>query len=241
MLQYTLFLRHNHTFGGGHFLKILNKLERKFGRFYIENLMLYIVIGNVIVFIFTFLFPELSISSYLYFDRVMIMQGQVWRILSFVFIPFDFNPIFMLISAYFYWMIGSNLERAWGGFNFNVFYFTGIIGTIIAGFITGYATNYYLNLSLFLAFAIIFPNVEFLLFFFIPIKAKYLAYVDAALLVWSFFTTDFSGKMAILVAFLNIAIFFGGDTFNKIRDKFRYRKVRKNFRIQMSSRDKDDD
>ena len=81
----------------------------------------------------------------------------------------------------------------------------------------------------------------FLLFFFIPIKAKYLAYVDAALLIWSFFTTDFSGKMAILVAFLNIAIFFGGDTFNKIRDKFRYRKVRKNFRIQMSSRDNDDE
>lgn len=220
-------------------MNLLNKLERKFGRFYISNLMLYLVIGNVIVFAFVYLFPDLPITSYMYFDRDLIFGGQVWRVLSFLFVPYNFNPIFMLISAYFYWLIGSQLESAWGGFRFNIFYFTGVIGTIIGGLITGYATAYYLNLSLFLAYALLFPNEEFLLMFFIPIKAKYLAYVDVVLLFWEFLISGWGERAAIIVAFLNIALFFGGDYFNKLRDKFRYRKTRRNFKIQMSGRNDD--
>lgn len=222
-------------------MNLLSKLERKFGRFYIQNLMLYIVIGNLIVFIFAYLFPDLPITYYLDFDRDAVLHGQVWRVISFIFYPYDFNPIFMLISCYFYWMIGTHLEQAWGSFRFNVFYLTGVIGTLIGGFITGYATSYYLNLSLFLALAAVFPNMEFLLFFFIPIKAKYLAYVDVAFLLWDFIMCCISGQwgsvVSILVAFLNIALFFGGGFINRIKDHFKYRKTRKNFKINMTHRD----
>ena len=214
-------------------MKFLNKLERKFGRYYIPNLMLYIVIGNVIVFAFHYLFSDLGIPYFLSFNRDLIFSGEVWRLISFVFVPFNYNPIFMLISMYFYWMIGTHLESAWGGFNFNVFYFTGLMGTIIGGLITGYATADYLNLSLFLAFAAIFPNTQFLLFFFIPIKAKYLAYVDAALLICEFVISGVSGKVAIAVAFLNIALFFCFYFIRKIRDRIKYRKVRQNFKRNM--------
>ncbi len=69
--------------------------------------MLYIVIGNLIVFIFDYLFPELLISSYMYFDRDAVLGGQVWRVLSFILVPFNSNPVFMLISCYFYWLIGK--------------------------------------------------------------------------------------------------------------------------------------
>ncbi len=199
--------------------------------------MLYLVIGNIIIFIFDYLFPDLGLSWYMNFDRDAVFAGQVWRIVSFVFVPYNFNPIFMLFSAFFYYFIGINLERAWGGFNFNVFYFTGVIGTIIGGLITGYATAYYLNLSLFLAFAAVFPDEQFRIYFIIPIKAKYIAYVDAAWLALSFFLTDLSGKAAILIAFLNIALFFGGDTWNRLRDHFRYRKARRNFKANMNRRD----
>lgn len=195
---------------------------------------MYIVVGNIIVFVFSYLFPNLPIINYLSFNRSAIFSGQIWRIVSFIFEPYNYSPIFMIISCYFYWMIGTQLERAWGGFNFNVFYFTGVIGTIIGGLITGYATCYYLNLSLFLAFAIIFPNMQFLLFFFIPIKAKYLAYVDVALLLWELIQavvySQWGSAVSIIVAFINIAIFFGGDFTRKIIDRFRYRKVRRNFK-----------
>lgn len=230
-------------------MNLLNKLERKFGRYYIPNLMLYIVIGNLIVFIFDYLFPELLISSYMYFDRDAVLNGQVWRVLSFILVPFNSNPVFMLISCYFYWLIGTQLEQVWGGFRFNVFYLTGIIGTIIGGFISGYASAGYLNLSLFLAFAILFPNERFLLFYFIPVKAKWLAWIDAAGLLFVLITTLAGGywqiSLCIIISFLNLALFFGGGVIQRIKVNFKSRKVRREWRdvrIKMTSRDdKDND
>ena len=223
-------------------MKWLNKLERKLGRYYISNLMLYIVIGTVVVFAFSYLLPETPIASYISFERDMIFKGQIWRIISFIFMPYSFSPIFMLISGYFYYSIGTALENAWGGFRFNVFYFVGVIATIIGGFITGYATCHYLNLSLFLAYAALFPNQTFLLFFVIPIKAKYIAYIDAAFLFLEFLTTPiWSYRIAIIIAFVNFFLFFGGAFFRKIRDHFKYAKMRKNFKIEMSRRRMDDE
>lgn len=230
------------------FLKLLNKLERKFGRYYIPNLMLYLVVGNLIVFIFDFLFPELYISSYMYFDREAIMQGQVWRIISFVLEPYSYNPMWMLFSCYFYWLIGSQLEQVWGGFRFNVFYITGIIGTILGGLITGFASAEYLNLSLFLAFAILFPNERFLLFFIIPVKAKWLAWIDAAILIIDVITAFSFGfwqsGVCILISFLNLAVFFGTDVLGMMRINFKNRKVRREWRdvrIKMHTNDKYND
>ncbi|MCH5192475.1 MAG: hypothetical protein J1F11_00835 [Oscillospiraceae bacterium] len=213
-------------------MNILNKLERKFGRYYISNLMLYIVIGTGIVFASIYLFPDIGalLLYYLSFDRTAILHGQIWRIISFVFLPESFNPISMLFWLYLYWMIGSSLENYWGGFRFNLYYFSGVLFAIIAGFITGYATNYYLNLSLFLAIAILNPNMQLLLFFFIPVKMKWLGWLYVAILVYSFIFSGWGTRVLIIISLLNIVLFFGGDFFGKIRDKFKYRKVRKNFR-----------
>lgn len=211
-------------------MNLLNKLNRKFGRYYISNLMLYIVIGTGIVFAFWYLLPTTPLLQYLTFDRSAILRGQVWRLISFIFIPENGNPISMLFWLYLYWLIGSSLEDQWGGFNFNVYYFSGVIFAIIGGFITGFATVHYLNLSLFLAIAVINPNMQLLLFFFIPVKMKWLAWVDAAFLIYSFIFGTFGMKIVILLSMLNFILFFGGDFFRFIRDKIRYRKVRKNFK-----------
>lgn len=217
------------------------KLERKIGRYAIQNLMLYIVIGSGIVFAFDWLFPELAISSYFYFDRDRILNGEIWRIISFIIMPYDSNPLFMLISMYFYWLCGSHLERQWGSFSFNIFYLTGILGTIIGGLISGLATNTYMNTSLFLAFALLYPEMRFLLFFIIPVKAKYIAYITAGYLCIMLIRAPFWGKLCIIAAFINIALFFGRGAYLKIRDKYKYRNVRRNYKIHMSSRNKDDE
>ena len=211
-------------------LNILNKLERKFGRYYISNLMLYIVIGTGIVYAFQYLFTDIPLWSSLTFNKDAIFHGQIWRLVSFVFIPESGNPISMLFWLYLYWFIGSSLENYWGGFRFNVYYFSGVIFAIIAGLITGYTTNHYLNLSLFLAIAILNPNMQLLLFFFIPVKMKWLGWLYVALLVYNFIFSGWSIRIIILISLLNIVLFFGGDFFSRIRDKFRYRKVRKNFK-----------
>jgi membrane associated rhomboid family serine protease len=204
--------------------------------------MLYIVIGTGIVFAFDWLFPDLYISSHFVFNRDLFLSGQLWRMVSFILLPLNNNPIFILISMYFYWMVGSALENRWGAFRFNVFYLLGLAGALISGFITGYATNYYLNMSLFLAFALLFPNMEILLFFIIPVKVKYLGIVFTVVLLFGFVTAPLWGKAAILAAFANLGVFFGGSVYNAVKLKTKYRRRQRNFRIQMSTRrDEDDD
>ena len=222
-------------------MNILDKMERKFGRYYISNLMLYIVIGTGIIFAFQYLFPTLPILSYLTFSRGAILHGQIWRIISFVLVPTRGDPISMLFWLYLYWFIGSNLESYWGGWRFNVYYFTGALLAAIGGFITGYATNYYLNLSLFLAMAILCPNHQLLLFFFIPIKMKWLALIDLAMIIHAFWFVNWGGRLAIILSLLNVALFFGGDFFRKIRNKFKYHKVRSNFKKNMKMTEHRDD
>lgn len=195
-------------------LRWLNRLERKFGRFAIPNLMGIIVFGMAIVFVIdTFINPEyeFNLSSLLYFDRDLILQGQVWRLITFIFIPPDSQILFIIFALYFYWMIGSALEAQWGAFRFNMFYLTGIVSTIIAGCITGGATGSYLNLTLFLAFAMLYPNFQLLLFFFIPVKIKWLAWLDAILLVISLIFNTWTGRIALLVSIGNFLLFFGKD------------------------------
>lgn len=211
-------------------MNLLDKLERKFGRYYISNLMLYIVIGTGIVFAFHYLFSEIPLLYFLTFSKAAIMHGQIWRIISFIFIPESGNPISMVFWLYLYWLFGSSLESYWGGFRFNVYYFSGVIFSIIGGFITGYATVQYLNLTLFLAMAAINPNMQLLLFFFIPVKMKWLAWVDAAFLVYRFILGSWSVKLIILFSMLNFLLFFGGDFLRLVRHKIKFRKIRSSFK-----------
>ncbi len=217
-------------------MKLLNKLERKIGRFAVPNLMLAIVMGMFIVFIVDLTFPQISLWSYLYFDRDLVLSGQVWRLLSFIILPPQSSIIFIIFSLYFYYMIGSALENEWGSFKFNVYYFVGIVGTIIAGFISGTSVNSYLNMSLFLAFAVLYPNYEILLFFFLPIKVKYLAYLDGLYFIISLITGDWNIKAAIIASLINFFLFFGGDFIRFIKDQGGYYKTRRNFRITMKNR-----
>ncbi|QAA30787.1 rhomboid family intramembrane serine protease [Clostridium manihotivorum] len=193
-------------------MKWLDKLERKFGRYAIKNLMFYIVVANLIVYLMEYLFRTSMLTYKLMFIPSLILKGEVWRVITFIFIPPNSSPIFIIFVLYFYYMIGSTLESEWGAFRFNFYYLLGIVGTIIAGFITGGAvTGTYLTLSLFLAFAYTYPDYQILLFFVIPIKIKYLAWLDAAFLAISFIQGDIADKLSIVAALINFFVFFGKD------------------------------
>ncbi len=214
-------------------MKFLDRLEYKFGRRALRNLMLYIVIGMAIVFVSDFiLYPQIGItlSELFTFDRAMIFSGQVWRVLTFVFLPPDSSIIFIVFALYFYWMIGSSLENAWGAFRFDVYYLVGVLGTIAGGLLVGSATNVYLNLSLFFAFAMLFPNHEVRLFFFIPIRVKWLAILDAVLFVIGFVFSGWGGRVSMLVSIANFFLFFAGDFIEMFRSWKRKRQFRRDFR-----------
>lgn len=215
------------------FYRWLSKLENRFSRFAIRNLMTYIVAGMAMVFVadlFIGTATGRSLYSYFMFSSRAFLSGQFWRILTFIFLPPDSSLLFMVFSLYFYYLIGSSLEREWRSFWFNIYYLFGMLGTIIAGFISGAATNYYLNMSLFFAFAVMYPDFQLLLFFFIPIKIKWLALLDAAMFLFGFIFGSWPERAAILASLLNFLIFFGPSFCRSLRDRYDTYKRRKRFR-----------
>ena len=207
--------------------KYLDQLEERFGRYHINNLMGKIVMGMGIVYVLNFFSLSLfnfSIINLLTFNRYAIMHGQFWRLITFIFVPEFGSIITVLLSLYLNYVIGHALEDKWGSFRFNLFYFSGVIGTIIAGLFTGYAYNNYLNLSMFLAFASIYPDFELLLFYILPIKIKYLAIVDIIGLVLMFIRGTFATRITLIISLINVIIFCF-DSFTKSYHYYRRRKA----------------
>lgn len=210
----------------------LDKLDRKFGRHAIPNLMTILTVCTVAAWVLDYIMyfqTGMSFSYFLVFSRDLIFQGQVWRVLTFLFIPPQGNVILSAFMLYFYWMIGSALEREWGDFKFNLYYLFGFLGAIIAGMLTGYTTGEYINLSLFLAFAILNPNYPVRLFFLIPIPVKFLAIVDGLYLIWRIIQESWPGRVAIAFSLLNLLLFFGGSLFRRIKNLRRQKEYQDSF------------
>lgn len=215
---------------------LLDKLDRKFGRYALRNLMTIIVVGTGLVWLLdyvVFMRTGTSVVWWLMFDKQAILQGQVWRLITFIFVPEESGLLFLALTLYFYWLIGNSLENEWGSLRFDLYYLVGILGAIGSGFLTGYATNYYLHMSLFLAFALINPDYQILLFYFLPIKMKFLAIIDLIGLGLMFIFSGWVQRIALLVALLNIAIFFWRETYYKLRALIRRKKYQRDGEIKV--------
>ena len=209
---------------------LLNKLNRKIGKYSIENLMYISSGGMLLVYLAGYFLPQIPVAEIIALDWSLVMQGQVWRLITFIFDPPASSPIFILLTLYFNWLIGNLLEREWGSFRFNVYYLIGMIGVIITAALTGYGSNYYLNLSLFMSFAILYPDYEVVLFFFLPIKVKYLAILDAVYFAVYLVIGGWNTRLLILFAILNVLLFFGEKWYRNFKMWWGYRKTRRNFR-----------
>lgn len=206
----------------------IQKLERKYGRYAIHNLMYYIIILYIVGYLVDMLNPGFF-YSYLSLNVEAILHGQVWRLVTFLAQPMDTSLIFLVFALHLYYMIGQHLEEQWGTFRFNLYFFAGVLFHIIAAFVVYFVTGVsmpigttYLNLSLFFAFAAIYPNVEFLLFFIIPVKVKYLALLDGVFFGYTIlqaFMPAYGGSpyigviyqaraIAAAVSLLNFVIFY---------------------------------
>ena len=200
-------------------MRFFNEMERKFGRYAIPNLMYYIIILYGIGLVIQMQMP-LFYWQYLCLDANAILHGQIWRIVTFlIYSPalgnFVLSDIFMGILALFlYYNLGQTLERVWGSFRFNVFFFMGMLGQVLAALVAYlvfhqdiYMTTGFLNFSIFLAFAIYFPDIQFLLFFVIPVKAKWLAVAEGAIYAYSFLFGNLATKVEIAISLANVLIF----------------------------------
>jgi hypothetical protein len=209
-------------------MKWFNKLERRFGRFAIDNLMTYIVALTGVVFLLELIHGGVIRAIGLY--PRLVAQGEVWRLITYIFIPPTYHPIFLIFALYLYYMIGNSLNHEWGSFRFNLYYLIGMIGTTIGAYLSGGpGTAVYLNLSLFLAFARLYPNFELRLMFFIPVKIKYLAWVNWAYFGYMIIFGPLVIKLTILAAVANYLIFFGAEIFRFSKTQRQVAKNRKRF------------
>ena len=196
----------------------LNRLERKYGRFCIPNLISIIVGGQILVYAIE-LFVNQFISVYLGLSRSLLLMGQVWRLITFVFIPFSGGgPLSVILGIYFTWFIGTALEKEWGDFRYTVYLLSGMLGTVLACLLTGVTgSTYCLSLSLLLAFAMLYPEVQVLLFFVIPVRVKYFGFFAAALWVLSFLGAPLPQKLSLLLSMANVWLFFGPMAYRSVR------------------------
>ncbi len=210
-------------------------LERKLRRYAISDLMKIVAIGQGVVYILMYVWPSLGnlLYSMLVLTRGHLLRGQIWRLVTFIFAPPNTSPLFALFALYFYYMIGSGLERRWGKVRFNLYYAVGMLGAWITCLLTGYASNVYLNLSLFLAYAALYPDEGVYLFGILPIKMKYLALLDVLIYLRQFIAGSAYTRVAIIFSLLNLFLFLGGDLLHTFRRESQYWKTRRNFRKVM--------
>lgn len=204
-----------------------NKNSKKFSG--IQNLTFMLIAGYAIGYILEIVNP--NVLSYLTLDPYQILQGQVWRLVTWLLVPPGSFDIFTLIMLYFYYRIGTLLENVWGTAKYSRYIIGGIVLTIIASFLMfGYLkffmglegstleyysavgslvafSTYYINLSIFMGYAATFPDMMVLLFFVIPLKVKVLGIIDLLLLVYIFLTGSVFEKFAIAAALINMGIF----------------------------------
>lgn len=201
-------------------MKFLNKMERKFGRYAISNLTLYIIMTYAAGYILTLIAPE-TLYYYMTLEPALILKGQVWRLVSWLLIPPGKIDIFTLLMLLFYYSIGKTLERTWGAFRYNVYVFSGILMSIAGAFLLYFIvgghgillggrlfSTYYISMSLMLAFAATYPNMQVWLMGIIPLKMKWLGILDAIYLLADIIISGWVVRVAIICSLLNFIIFF---------------------------------
>ncbi len=214
----------------------MNNLERKFGRYAINNLTIYIIGLYIVGYILQIFTSRTGLTSFITLDPYLILHGQIWRLVSWVLIPPGAASIWLFITLYLYYFIGTTMERTIGTFRYNVFIFGGILFTILSAFVSlivfyivaggnaeyvsilskmssGTFSTYYLQQAMFLSFALSYPDLQLLLMFIIPIKVKYLGIFYAVVLG---FEAVFYGLIqgaypiffVILFQFINLLLFY---------------------------------
>jgi membrane associated rhomboid family serine protease len=162
-----------------------------------------------------------------------ILQGEVWRLVTYIFIPETQSTFWIIFALLFLWFLSSALEETWGPLRLNVFYLVGMAGcTVAAFFFGGEASNTFLNLSLFFAFATVAPDYEIFLFFILRVKMKYLAWIMAGILGLQFMVVPLSAKMAIVASLVNYLIFFGPPFIREARQRRQAAVRQQKFKIE---------
>lgn len=185
------------------------EIEKRFGKLAIPGLIRYLIGFNALVFVLLLLEP--SYAFYLALDPGRVFAGEIWRVVTWIFLPPTTSLIWILFALLFLWTLGEGLERAWGSFRFTFFYLLGWFLCTASGLVFGSGSaSVFLNVTLLFAFATIYPNTVFYLFLILPVKVKWIAWLTFGIFVLpAFLMLPLSQKGIIFAAMANYLLFFG--------------------------------
>jgi len=201
-------------------MRMIDKFCYKHPDFGVSGLARYIAIASGATWVIGLINSVLY--GYLVFDAGLVLRGQIWRLISFMFVPYDTSWLGFISILFYYW-IGNTLEQYWGKGKFTLYVFVNMLLTVVYGVIV-YAVGYsipitasYVYLAMFFAFAVYFPDLQVLFMMIIPIKMKYLAYLDAVLFALAIIRDPFPLNLLPIVAILGFLLFCGGELLYRIR------------------------
>ncbi len=218
----------------------MSDFERKFGKYAINNLTLKLIICYAVGYVLAFAPIGSGILNYLTLNPYAILHGQVWRLVTWLIVPpQESNILFALIMLFFFYSIGTQMERTWGEYRFNLYIFTGIFLIIIGAFLfyiityfraggavdmlaasyfpqtATFFSTYYICMSILLAYAATYPDSIILFMFIIPLKMKWLGIIYGAWLaleaVFAVFDQAYYVFFPIAASLINFAIFYLKD------------------------------
>jgi len=198
--------------------KLLARLERRLGRYAPEGIILWMVGITGALHLLVFARPEAL--QLLWLDPAAVMNGEVWRVFTFLFAPVGLvtgtSLLWTALGLWFTHTMGSSLEAQWGSFRFDLFIFFGACATLAVGFVLGPVTGRFVAAALLLAFAVEFPEYEVLLII-LPVKVKYLGILSGGLMVYALVTGDLATRAAVAVALGDFLLFCGSTLRGRIR------------------------
>lgn len=211
-------------------MTVSDRLERALSRFAIPGLIRYVVGLNALVFLLLLISP--AYAQTLALDRGAILRGEVWRLVSWIFLPETTDYFWIIFYLMFTWWIGDLLEATWGTFRLNAYYLVGMLLCVGSALLFGASGgNLFLNLSLFLAVATLAPNLEILLFLIIPVKIKWVAVFSLLLPLSVLLFGPLSAKMIVVMCLGNYLLFFGPGFFRGTFDRHKVRERRARFEV----------
>jgi predicted Zn-ribbon and HTH transcriptional regulator len=188
-------------------LKLLDKIERIVRPYAIANLSLYLVLSQGFTYLASLARPDIVMKLALDHDKIF--AGEWWRVLTILVMPPLMNPLFALMELYIFYFMGTALESNWGAARYNVYLLLGYLGTILAAIVPhAIIDNTFVNSSVLLAFAALYPDYEFLLFFIFPVKAKWFALLVWIYYLYSVFDGNWGMAAAVCTSTANYLLFF---------------------------------
>lgn len=209
-------------------MRFLDALEKRLGRYAVPNVTLWLVASQAFVYVADTAARangQVGIAGQLLLVPALVVQGEVWRLVTFPFVPPPIHPIVALIYLSAFYFFGRAVESVWGAFRYNAYLLVGFVLTAGVSFLTPFAVTdgAEVKTSVFLAFATLFPEYVIRLYAILPIRAKFLAAFTWALYAYWCYVGDVGDRLSIAAAVGNYFFFFAGTAWQGVKQRQRRR------------------